>query len=608
MSGIIGYFSSIPRQQEIMQIVKTMEYTIGEVKASDISLACHLAIKTSEKNEIIIQYEKNGYIIFCGEIFNEDIPDPKHYILDLYTKGDLKKLQTLNGSFLVAIYDNKNQKLTLINDRFGSKKLFYYYDKNNFFFSPKIAPLMTIAVNKKIRKESLIDFLIFGFYLENKTFDEHIFQLSPASILEITKDGISLKKYWSYQCDGNFDTRKQDVLIDELGIRWQNAINKRMKKKEKIIVQISGGLDSRAILAAALKSTSKENIVLYTFGEKGSYDFDIGTGIAQTQGIQQVSFHPVKENFSDQYLKSFTDSEGMIDATPYFPLQMIQPLKQFSSKIYNGYMGGEIMGPLIFKKIKNSHLQTDSDYEKAKRILLNHHQINNENTVKQLFNPSYLKDMPILSSFEDSIKDLQEYSTKEFPNYCARWMYVNESDKYTSFCNFRFNNQFHYYKPFLDNDIVDFMSRIPPDLRTEKRLYKKMLLKKYSELFQLPTKNTLGLTLQTNHLVLFNKRVWAFIQRKFNTILNNIGKPNLFFNKNENYIDYDDFLRSNQDYRDYIKSLLDKVKMREFFNPEYIDTLWNLHLKGKKNYSKLFGLLVTIEMVLEKYYDKPSKK
>jgi len=130
-----------------------------------------------------------------------------------------------------------------------------------------------------------------------------------------------------------------------------------------------------------------------------------------------------------------------------------------------------------------------------------------------------------------------------------------------------------------------------------------MLIKNYPELFKLPTKNNLGLPLQTSHIKLYIKRVIWFIQRKFNTISNYVVRHRLFFNKNQNYIDYDDLLRTNKQYQIFIKTMVDKVKKREFFNPEYIDTLWEFHLNGKKNYAMILGLLVTVELILEEFYD-----
>lgn len=608
MPGIFGCYSSKPNHDKVFSLAKTMDYSIRQVKASEFSLVCDFDIKTSEKTERSIQYEKNQFVIFSGEIFNENIKDPEKYIFQLYETGNIEKVKDLNGSFLAAIYDDNHQKLTIINDRFGSIKLFYCHDKNQLFFSPKVSPLLKILENKKIRKDALIDFLIFGFFIGDKTFDENVFQLPPASILEITQNKMTIKSYWTYRFDGKYDIRDKEILISELSKRWQQAIERRVKNKDKITVQISGGLDSRAILAAALKSTKKEKILLYTFGEKGSYDFDFGTGIAKMLGVQQISFHPIKEHFAEQYDKSFGDSEGMIDATPYYPVQIDNALTQRTDTLYNGYLGGEIMGPLIFAKIKNLQLDSDANYEKAKNILLNHHRINDINTVQSLLQKSYVGDMPILSSFEKSIEDLKDVSTEEFPNYCARWLYLNESDKLTWFCNYRYRNLFYYYTPFLDNDLVDFMIQTPPELRTKKLLYKKMLMKNYSDLFNFPTKNNLGLPLQVSPLRLNVKRVGWFIQRRINDISNHILHRAVLFNKYENFINYDNLLRTNKEYQQYMRTMLDKVKTREFFNPTYIDALFDLHLKGKKNYARLFGLLVTFELILENYYDSSIKQ
>jgi asparagine synthase (glutamine-hydrolysing) len=607
MSGLFGYFSSIPNHDTILEVAKTIDYTIMEVKASVDSLVCLLDVKSKTNDHALIDFETGDYLVLCGEVYNKDILDPKKYILEACQQGDLGKLRQLNGSFLAAVYDHKKEKLILLNDRFGSKKLFYCPEKDHFYFSPRMSPLMRLVSKKKIRKDALLDFFIFGYYLGDKTFDENIFQLPPASIIEISKQSFSVKNYWTYPQDGKYDARKKDVLCDELGLYWQNAVESRIKNNEKIIIEISGGLDSRAILAAALKSTPKENILLYTFGDEKSFDCEIGKNIAKTLGIQHVYLPAIKENFAQQYEKSFHDVEGMIDVTPYFSIQIDQSLSKFSKRIFNGYMGGEIMGPLIFSKISDLVLNSDTDYEKAKEILLNHHRMNDIQTIKPLFNTTWIKDREILSSFEKSVEDLRNISVDEFPNYCAKWLYMNESDKYTAFCNFRYPNVFDYVKPFLDNELVEFMLHVSPDLRKDKKLYKQMLMKNYSDLFQLPTKNNLGLPLQTNHVKLYVKRILWFLQLKINTLSNYVVHHRLFFNKNQNFIDYDDLLRTNKEYQMFMKIMVDKVKKREFFDSDYIDTLWMTQLNGKKNYAMIFGLLVTVELILENFYDSAVK-
>ena len=138
------------------------------------------------------------------------------------------------------------------------------------------------------------------------------------------------------------------------------------------------------------------------------------------------------------------------------------------------------------------------------------------------------------------------------------------------------------------------------------KLYDKKKNWYYPELFNLPIKissNIYGSTLRTNNIKILLERIKFFMLLKLKKISNYILKDSYLFNKYQNYIDYDDLLRVNKEYQSYMKNMIDKVKMREFFNPEYIDSLWNLHLNGKKNYSIILGLLVTFELIMEEYYD-----
>jgi hypothetical protein len=99
------------------------------------------------------------------------------------------------------------------------------------------------------------------------------------------------------------------------------------------------------------------------------------------------------------------------------------------------------------------------------------------------------------------------------------------------------------------------------------------------------------------------KELITISKTKANKIPNMLIKRNIFLDKGKNYIDYDDLIRRNKEYRNYIRSMIDKVEEREYFNRGYIEEIWRLHMQGKKNYSMLFGLLVTFELFLEGFVD-----
>lgn len=609
MAGLFGSFTNdthIENAMEILNIITEEKYCIKNSVIDRFCVFCSLDIDSNKSDKITQKMEGDIGIVSCGGIYNEDISDLEKTILDLYKNDALHLLKDFNGSFAAAIYDAVKEKMILVNDRNGSIKMFYCADNNRFFFAPKIKPLLKLGANTALSKDAIIDFFIFGYPLGDKTLFEHVHQLPPASILEFSKNGMKILNYWNYAYYGEYDSRSKDELIDELGILWQNAVKRRIKKDKTNVILSSGGLDSRAVLAAAVRCTSKDDITTFTFGEKGSFDFDIGRMVSNVAGIKNVAMPVEKENFETQYEISIDDVEGMIDATPYFTVEGYKNIGEYGNTFLTGYMGGELMGPLIFSKIVNKKIKLEENLKVAKKLLFEHHRLNDLEVIQKLLNPTCFETGNLLNSFEDSIKDIDKISDKHFPNYCAAWLYRHENDKYTAFCNFRYRNHFRYIAPFLDNDLVDFMLKIPPEFRMNKKLYKSMLLKKYSDLFQLPIKNSFGLKLDVNTIRLFLRRALLASKTRVNKVSSLLIKRNIFFDKLENYIDYNDFLRTNKEYMDYVEKMINRVKVREYFNKDYIEQLWKLHMQGRKNYAKLFGLLVTFELFLEKFVDIPQ--
>ena len=608
MVGIFGYFSQDVNENilnEIVSAIKDEDYCITDKILNRSCVLGKLDIKSTKAKELIkTKKEDEISIVTCGDVYNEDIENLDKSILTLYEEGRLDKLKIFNGSFAAAIYDSTKEKLTLVNDRYGLIKLFYYHNEDYFCFAPKIRPLLKLDVEKVLRKDAIADFFLFGYLLGDKTFFEHIPQLPPASILEVSKNGINLTKYWDYEYDEEYDARPQEELIEELGALWQGAVERRIKKDETIVIPLSGGLDSRAILAAALRCTSKDNIITFTFGEKGSFDFEIGKMVAKKADVKNIPLGIERVDFEEQYNISMEDIEGMTDVTPYFAIRGYKEMGKYSDTLYIGYQGDPIMGSHISSKMMNKKLKSEQDYIEAKNIIFEKHRLNDLEDVQGLFNPSYINIENLKYSFESTLNGSERISNEDMANYCAVWDYKQRQDKYTMFTVFRYQNLFIYSTPFLDNDLIDFMLKIPPELRSDENLYIQMLLKQYPELFELPTKTNFGLRLDAGNTSLFLRRIILFSKMSANKISSMLIKRNIFRDKGKNYIDYDELIRRDKEYRNYMRRMIEKVEEREYFSKDYIEDIWRLHMQGKKSYSMLFGLLVTFELFLERFVDE----
>jgi len=606
MTGISGcfFFSQEVAEDTLKEIVIKIKDEDCHIARSILNHSCLLAgldIKSDKARKIITDKEDGISIVTCGEVYNEDNESLNEAILKLYKENRLDRLEAFNGSFAAAIYDGSKEKLTLVNDRYGLEKLFYYHNEEHFFFAPKIRPLVRLGANKSLRKDAIIDFFLFGFLLGDKTFFQHIRQLRPASILEVSKDGMNLTTYWDYEYNENYHTEPEEELIEKLDTLWQKAIERRVKGDKKILIPLSGGLDSRAILAAALKCTSKDRIITFAFGEKGSFDLEIGKMVAKKAGVKHIALGVEKEDFRGQYDISMDDIEGMIHATPYFAIKKYKEMGKYGDDILSGYMGGEIMGSLISARMLNKKMESEQDFIEAKNIIFDWRKRCDLGQLQQLIS---FQNGDIKNSFEETVSDITNVTSGDFINYCAKWLYKYEEWNQTAFCVFRYKNIFKYSMPFLDNDVVNFMLGISPELRVNKKLYRSMLLTKYPRLFEIPVTKNDGLKLDANRVSLFLRRVNIYSKRGVNRISRRLLKTSIFPDKDNNYIDYNDFLRKDKGYRNYMRSMIDKVEKREYFNEEYIEKIWDLHMQGRINYSMLFGLLVTFELLLERFVDK----
>ena len=155
---------------------------------------------------------------------------------------------------------------------------------------------------------------------------------------------------------------------------------------------------------------------------------------------------------------------------------------------------------------------------------------------------------------------------------------------------------FDYSSPFLDYELIDFILRLPLKFRKNQYLYRKMLIKYYPEIFRLPTKANFGLPLlQSNQLRIIKMKMIRIV----NEIFTRLFKKSIFQNKMNNYIDYSNLLRTNDEFRDEIYCLIQRAISRKIFDGDTIHKLWELHMAGKKNLFSLFNILATIELLIE---------
>jgi len=404
----------------------------------------------------IYDINKNN-LILKGHIFTTDTDI--EYIIHLYEEYGEKALIDLNGKFIICIIDKEKDKVVILNDRYGFYT-FYYYQQDDFYCFCNVPKIIVDSINnKKIDLKSFQEFFNYGYLLGNRTLIQGINKIPPASIIEIKNNRIDFKSYWNW----NYIKKARSVCFEEavekLGLLWIEAIDKILKKHEKVYLTLSGGLDSRAILAAIdyLGMNHKVDSIL-TFGQKDSLDYVIASSAARLTKIQHIFIELNSNTWWENIDFAIENGLGEINIihTHGSCLNKIKP----KYVILDGFAGDLIMG--------GSYLQPEFINAKKEYTL---------RLIDEKMKSEGLKNSLLIKGLRE--RDLKrEYLAWESTDY----FFINNRVK-----NFTNNNMLgdKYYRvyPFFDNTLIDYVYSLPSEWRLDSKIYKVMLLRYFPKFF-----------------------------------------------------------------------------------------------------------------------------
>ncbi len=222
-------------------------------------------------------------VVFNGEIYNYiELKKELSSNYDFRTSSDTEVLaaafdkwgkdclKRLNGMFAFAIWNKRSKELFAARDRFGVKPFYYYISNEHFYFASEIKALQELGIEKKPNKKVWASYLAYGTYgMPNETFWEDIIQLPGGYSLTYKNNKIEVSQWYDFISTVkkhqsqklSFDDVKQqykDLVFDSIKLRFRADVN--------VGFNISGGLDSSALLALVNETTEKnDKISAYTF-------------------------------------------------------------------------------------------------------------------------------------------------------------------------------------------------------------------------------------------------------------------------------------------------------------------------------------------------------
>jgi asparagine synthase (glutamine-hydrolysing) len=281
MCGIAGFLDTSGRKRAEQDILSAMLKTLLHRGPDDegfwVEGACAMGTRRLSildkdgSNQPLFNEERDLVLVGNGEIFNyielqQELVGRGHR---LSTRGDLETILHLyedhgpgfvhhvEGQFSVAIYDRKQNKLSLFRDRFGITPLFYAEFDGNLIFASEIkAILRHPACTRRVDLMGLDQIVCFPGLISPRTMFAGINSLRPGHWLEVQGSKLTEHEYWDLEFPAKefcYNDIEVDEEAEEFLRRFDHAVAVRMRSDRPVGVYLSGGLDS-SLVASAMRA------------------------------------------------------------------------------------------------------------------------------------------------------------------------------------------------------------------------------------------------------------------------------------------------------------------------------------------------------------------
>lgn len=295
MCGIAGIYrlnknTELHYQPEVLNILKHRGPDMQKHAAFDDAIFYHTRLSVldlSEHSQQPFFLNKNKCLVFNGEIFNykelaqhlqlQNYKGDTEVLINFFDKFKINGLHQLNGFFAFAFYDDEQDELYVVRDRFGEKPLYYYYDENVFAFSSEIFPLLVLIQKKlPLNLDVLYTYFRLHYIAGEHSILKGIQRLLPGHCIHAKNNSVSIHQWYNVKnTTPDYKISFPDLLND--------AVKKRLISDAPVGAFLSGGIDSSVVCALAKNHISD----LHTF----SLGYTNETLYNETQDAYLVAKH-----------------------------------------------------------------------------------------------------------------------------------------------------------------------------------------------------------------------------------------------------------------------------------------------------------------------------
>ncbi len=231
--------------------------------------ACHVS------DEIILLLD--GYII--------EGPTSAAELAAQYRRAGLDTLERLDGSFVIFVIDPKGRRGVAITDRAGSRPLFAAWNDAGLLLASELKSFRADAsLHGEIDPAALPSMLLNSYFFDEMTYWRGVRAVSSARRVEFDVKATRVTRYWTPAFGRQTPPSNSDVAN-----AVEAAIRGHVRPFAKPAIALSGGVDSRLMLAAARRAGLKLPTITWSYLDEDTPESDMGTArvVAEKCGVPQ---------------------------------------------------------------------------------------------------------------------------------------------------------------------------------------------------------------------------------------------------------------------------------------------------------------------------------
>lgn len=275
-------------------------------------------------------------------------PNDPALLLRLYGRGggDFDFLKRVDGIYSAVVYDAAAGRVHLVSDRYGLRHLFWAEHAGGIAWGSEAKAMLGLpGFEPRVDREALSDFIRFGHLTGDRTLFEGVELLPSGTVLTWDERARSLgrRRYWWWdEIKPLEDGVDEDELARELGRLFRAAVERHSRAGGRVGLTLSGGLDSRAILAAM--PGGGEGVHAISFGKRDCYDVRVAARVARVTGATHHVAELDAGNWLTPRLEGVWFTDGQLNLMHMHVISVAPLARRLFDVSLDGFLGGAVAG------------------------------------------------------------------------------------------------------------------------------------------------------------------------------------------------------------------------------------------------------------------------